>query len=997
MGVISFIQPTLLFLLLLLPISIIIALPRLRRFGRGKVTRTLYNPSSRSVSAISLFLRSAILTCIVLALAGMHTISRNNKLAVAFLIDASDSVGTTGREQAVQYVRDAMKAMRIDGNDQAAVVVFGSDAQIEQSLSMGRDLPALGSQVRSAGTNVESAIRLGLSLLPNDAARRLVLLSDGKQTAGDADAAARLVKATNARLDVVILPSVQGPDAAIDRVEAPQRASVGQVIPLRISVRSNTAQRAQLTVYAGPDIVAQESVNLLSGQNEFTIRANATRAGFSSFRVQLTPERDVTPQNNALAASVIVGGPPRILLVSPPPQAQQQFGGRSVLADETVNLKVALTAAGINFEETTPRAMPSEIQSLAAYQAIVLVNVPARDLSQRTMTSIQSYVRDIGGGLIAIGGPNSFGVGGYFKTPLEDTLPVESQVKDPKRFPSVAMVIVMDKSGSMGVKENGVEKMRIADEAAARVAEIANDDDELTVIAFDTQPVDVIGPFAGRDRAKYIPKILQIATGGGGIYVYESLLEAERILDNTSKLTKFVILLADGNDSEHQPNSRELARRMRQKGIVMTVVAIGDGSDIGFLKDMARIGEGRYHFTDRAANLPSIFTEEAAVAQRSYIVEEPFFPKLANSSAILNGIEQVPQLQGYIASNAKPSAQVLLKAKEDPLLTTWQYGLGRAVAFTSDATGRWGRSWVQWPDFPKFWAQTIRWTILDRSESAVQARVTQRGDQTMIVADLPTARANEEVKLNATVIDADGKTQLVPLAQTAPGRYEAEANLDQSGSYFVRVAPSEVNDSVGDATLAYVKPYSNEYSPANVNGEDLLKTWSALGGGELLASPAQAFELSAPAAASRTDLSPFLMMLATLLLPLDIGVRRVGTSLRKLFKRDEAARPTTALAGVGAASDRPLPRLMTAKARAESASNAAQGGAAPRAPDLSAANRARIQAQSAQPASSSLIENENAAVQKPAPQKPDAPKQPQSAATAAELLRRKRKQKEQNE
>jgi uncharacterized membrane protein len=985
MGVLSFTQPSILLLLVLIPLSILIALPRLR-LRRSKLTRPLYNPTSRSVSVTSFILRSVMLGCIVLALSGVQTVSRNSKLAVAFLIDASDSVGASGREQALAYVRDALSQMRIDGNDQAAVVVFGADAQIERTLSLSKDLAGISAQVRTAGTNVESAIRLGLSLLPNDAARRLVLLSDGKQTSGDADSAARLVKATNARLDVIALPSVQGPDAAIDRVEAPQKASVGQVIPLRISVRSNQAQRAQLTVFSGPDIVSQESVNVLAGQNEFTVRANATRAGFSSFRVQLTPERDVTPQNNSLAASVIVGGPPRILLVSQPPQAQQQFGGRAVAADETVNLKTALTAAGINFEETTPRAMPSEIQSLASYQSIVLANVPARELSLRTMQSLQSYVRDIGGGLVAIGGPNSFGVGGYFKTPLEDTLPIESQVKDPKRFPSVAMVIVMDKSGSMGVKENGIEKMRIADEAAARVAEIANDDDELTVMAFDTQPVDVIGPFPGRDRAKYIPKILQIATGGGGIYILESIIEAERILDNSNKLTKFVILLADGNDSEHQQGAREVARRMRQKGIIMSVVASGDGSDIGFLKDIARIGEGRYHFTDRAANLPTIFTEEAAVAQRSYIVEEPFFPKLANSGQILNGIEQMPQLLGYIASNAKPSAQVLLKAKEDPLLTTWQYGLGRAVAFTSDATGRWGRSWVQWQDFPKFWAQTIRWTILDRSESAVQARLTQRGDQTVIVADLPNARADEEIKLNATVIDADGKSQQVALAQTAPGRFEADANLDQSGSYFVRVAPSEANDTVGESTLAYVKPYSNEYSPANVNGDELLKTWAALGGGELLDSPRKAFELSAPAAASRTDLAPWLMLIATLILPFDIGIRRIGTSLRKLIRRnanDTAPQPTFASAG----SNKPLPRLMSVKARVEKAQPASQ----PRPQDLSAANRARIQSQSAQTSQTSgasVFGNEaTPALKKPAP----AAKAPQSAATAAELLRRKRK------
>ncbi len=324
---VSFAQPIFLLLLALIPVSIAIAWPRL--WKRRKTQEARQSPGRLNKRALaSLFIRCGLITSVVLALAGVQSVQFTNKLGVVFLIDASDSVGPTGVETATQFVRDALRTMRPSGDDQAAVVLFGSDAQIERAMSNARDIAQVGTQVRSAGTNIEAAIRLGLSLLPADAAKRIVLLSDGKQTVGDAESAARLVQATNARLDAVPLPSMQGPDAAIERIDAPQRASVGQVIPLQILVRSNQAMRAQLTVFAGPDIVAQESINLVTGQNEFSVRANATRAGFSAFRVQLTPETDVRPQNNVLSSSVIVGGPPRVLMVAVPPSASSSWRRR---------------------------------------------------------------------------------------------------------------------------------------------------------------------------------------------------------------------------------------------------------------------------------------------------------------------------------------------------------------------------------------------------------------------------------------------------------------------------------------------------------------------------------------------------------------------------------------------------------------------------------------------------------------------------------------------
>ena len=441
--------------------------------------------------------------------------------------------------------------------------------------------------------------------------------------------------------------------------------------------------------------------------------------------------------------------------------------------------------------------------------------------------------------------------------------------------------------------------MRLAAEAAARVAELVNDDDEVTVIGFDTEPIDLIGPFAGRDRAANLPKILKIAPGGGGIYVYESLLEAQRVAVASDKLSRFVILLADGSDSERQEGARDLVRKMNgEQNTTLTVVSIGDGSDVPFLKQLAIAGKGRFHLTDKAANLPTIFTEEAALAQRNYIVENPVLPKLGVDSPILSGIAAVPQILGYVASSAKPAAQVILKASDsDPLLAVWQYGLGRAVAYTSDATGRWGRQWVDWQQFPKFWAQVVRWTILERSAGGIQASVTPRGDQVVIGADVSETLDDGTLRLMATLIDAAGQSREITLAQTGPGRFEAETALDQPGAYFVRVRPvaPAAGAALAETTIAYIKPYSPEYAEG-ANGETALRDWADLGGGALLSEPRQAFDQTAPVAASRLDLFPWLLALAALTFPLDIALRRITISLRALFGRAALAAVTPSAA-----------------------------------------------------------------------------------------------------
>jgi uncharacterized membrane protein len=400
-----------------------------------------------------------------------------------------------------------------------------------------------------------------------------------------------------------------------------------------------------------------------------------------------------------------------------------------------------LEAAGLEVDRVTPTALPSDLAALSNYASVVLVNVNAKDLTERKMLALQSYVRDLGGGLVVVGGPESYGMGGYFQTPLEAALPVEMQIKDQERFPSVSIVIVIDRSGSMGMDEGGVTKIQLAGEAAVRVVELLNDFDEITVLPVDTQVTGAIGPLPAGERELAINQIRQMGAGGGGIYVRTGLEAAAEALAQSSSQVKHIIVLADGSDSEQKEGVPQLLDALTAEGVTVSMVSIGQGSDTPWLQQMAERGNGRFHLTDRAANLPQIFTQETTAIQRSYLIEERFFPNLVSGSPILAGITAVPPLYGYVGTSPKTTAQVILDTHQgDPLLAAWQYGLGRSVAWTSDATGRWGREWVQWSGYPAFWAQAVRWTIDQSRDSNVETNVALNGGTARLTVD---ARSND--------------------------------------------------------------------------------------------------------------------------------------------------------------------------------------------------------------------------------------------------------------
>jgi uncharacterized membrane protein len=867
----SFSAPLFLLLLLTLPLFAWLGWPA-RGLGRRR-------------EIVSLAVRLLIALLLTAGLAGLEVRQVADELSVVFLVDHSDSMAPAAQQAEEQMVRQALQQM--GPNDRAGVVVFGSEAFVERPLSSGKDLSSFNTKVTPLQTNLAEAIRLGLALLPADTARRLVILSDGQETTGDSLEAAQLARSGGAQIDVI--PFVQtgrAADAQVSAVEAPAHLRQGEQFSLHVTVDSTTSQTAGVRVLAGGAVAYDGTLGLHSGANAFDLPLTAGAPGFASYRVIISPQQDAVYQNDEMAAVTEIAGPPKVLLVKNPAPRDG--------ADESSALAGALAAAAIQVETVTPGGLPSELPALAEYGSVILVDVPAPDLSPRQMTALQTYVRDLGGGLVAVGGPSAFGVGGYYRTPLEETLPVEMQIKDQKRRAKLTIVFVIDKSGSMSETSGGVQKVELAKEAVIRSIDMLSPTDKVGVVAFDDTPSWVV-PITPLNNPDVIKSLVGTIRADGGTDILAAVKAVAGVLPSDDGNIRHVILLTDGGaDPSGIP---ELVTSMNKNyGITFSTVGVGQDA-APFLADLAKSGNGLYHFTADPSTIPTIFAEETTLATRAYIIENEFFPQATSSHPILQGISSVPSLLGYVGTSAKDAAQtILISDQKDPILAVWRYGLGKSVAWTSDATGRWAKNWVSWDQFARFWAQVVRYTLSEGSASGTRVSVDLAGSAaaTLSVDALSTDGAYlNGLALQANVVGPDGQTQATTLSQVAPGRYQGTFLPTAEGAYVIRVAghdptqPADAQPAVAQ-TAGWVLSYSPEYRQPASTGPDqpgsqlLLRLAAEAGGSALKSNPdgslayADLFkhDLQAPERGAR-PIWPWLLGLAALLLPLDIGVRRL--------------------------------------------------------------------------------------------------------------------------
>lgn len=888
----SFSTPLALVLLLLIPLVWYMGWPRLRyRHARDTA---------------SLALRTLIMLLLILAVAGTQIVRSADRLAVIFLMDVSDSIGQPAKDAELEYIRSALRAMSPD--DEAGVVLFGANALVERPLNNVHELPVPLSAPPTGNTDLEEAIRLALGMFPSDAARRIIILSDGRPTEGDTQSAAELASATGVEISYALFTPQAGPEVQVTNVTAPSAINAGQNFDLSFTVEAQQAGPATVTVLESGAIIHREEIELRQGTNNYTLPLQGAGSGFKDFQVQVDPQgTDGFYQNNQLSTFSRVVGPPRVLLM---------YGSD----DEITYLLPALQQSGLEVDTVTPEQLPVGLVPLAQYESIIMADVPATRLTPQRMETIQSFVRDLGGGLVVVGGPNAYGPGGYFQTPLEETLPLEMQVKDQKRLPQLTIAYVIDRSGSMGaVGPSGVDNLELAKAAIIRSIDFLQPSDRAGVVSFDSVGYWIAHLQDVRDRLALQRLVGSLQVGGGTDILAGMNLVADEIVSDPST-RKHIILLTDGG--ANPAGLVELTTRLyEEEGITTSVIAIGAGA-ASFLEDMATSGGGNYHPVEVVEQIPSIFSQETVLATRSYILEQTFVPTLSSTSPIMNGITSAPSLLGYVATTPKQTAEIILRGPEpyqDPLLAAWQYGLGRSVAFTSDATARWGANWVSWDDFVRFWDQAVRWTITEGTSGNIETQVVVEGEQAHLLVD---ARDNSGAFLNGlnlqfSVIDPQANSQLLQLRQVAPGRYEAVFTPENEGAYILHVSGTGEADGQTlqlDQTTGWVMSYSSEYNQSsNGDGAALLASLADLTGGRsLLDDPTASFQHNLAAQPASTPIWPWLALIAMLLLPIDIGVRRLiitRTDWQRLGRW--LTRSTTSVEGT---SER-ISTLMGAKAR----------------------------------------------------------------------------------
>jgi len=828
-------------------------------------------------AAVFLLLRTAAVLLLILGLAGFGLARLSDRLSLVFLLDQSRSISAEARQRALRVVETVRG--RLGRGDSAVLVRFGAAAETE-TLEPDVPVPEEGGDVEPGATNIGAALQDGLAQAVPGGALRILLLTDGNENRGSADAAAVVAKSMGARVFPLPLGGpLRGTEVSVEEVRAPERVRQAEAHEVTVMVQSRTAVSARVTLLRDAAPIATRVEELSPGENAVQFTGSFPERGLHTWDALVEAPGDGVPQNNHNRRFVEVSGPPQVLYVSKPGKGSPSFLS-------------ALSAQGIGVVSTTATALPGTMSGYLPYDALILDNVPGYGISTEKMETIAQYVRDAGGGLLMAGGDAAFGAGGYYKTPIERILPVDMDAKSQLQIPGMSLVLVVDKSGSMGAGvPSGETKLDVVKSAALAAIESLNPFDKAGVIAFDADWQWAVPLTSAGDTAK-IAADLATLTPGGGTIMYPALEEADRVLSASSSPLRHVILLTDGLSDT--ADFQKLLERMARHRITVSTVAVGEDADVDLLANIARWGRGRTYATSDPRDVPRIFLTDTTLASRGLLVERSFFPREVSAAEMIRGLSLggMPGLRGFVLTYMKTGAEQVLSAMYDaPLLAAWRYGLGRTAAFTSDFAGRWSAAFLAWDQFPRFAAQLVRWIERPADSNVLHPRIDVDGGTASVTVDAYDTLGAfvNGLDIRGILIRPSGARVEIGVLQTGPGMYRAEFPADEAGDYTLTLAAASGETTLAPLTIGTSIAYSEEYRMLGVNSE-LLDRLAAGTGGRVISSVDDEAGLAAllrrepGSAGAGNDAWKYFLLASLLLFFLDIAARRLAAP-RELLGR----------------------------------------------------------------------------------------------------------------
>ena len=737
---------------------------------------------------------------LILALCRPFGFSESSSLHLIFLVDVSQSVDLESANKATLEVQKSIDQLK--SNDSWSLFAFANGIRrFESSEELSRTIQSW--QDEGSDDSFRSQTRIADSLLtsrlsfPAGKVRRLVVFSDGMETGDRLAETIAQIKEENIDVHLNRIDSLQKPEAAVVSFKpSSTRAFIGEVVRFSVELSANQQLVGKLRMVHRGVAVQTQDVTISGGNPEwYYFDVDMITPGDSRWTVELVPDQDHFLINNQRTCTVTVRGRPRILILHENEK-------------EMRTLERALEEQDFFVDVRGKFGLPDSLQDLIAFDAILLADFPATSMNPRQMNLLKQYVQDFGGGLAMLGSENSFGLGGYHKTPVEEVLPLISRFEKEKEKPSLAMVLVIDKSGSM----DGVP-MALARQAAKAAVELLSARDQIGVIGFDGEPF-IVNEIESASLKDSIFANVDSLQAGGGTNMYPAMVVGKEMLEDATAKIKHMICLSDGHTQE--ADHETLVQAMIDSGITVSTVALGD-ADRHLMATIADIGRGRYYETNDPGNVPQIFTKETMQASKSAIKEDLFGSVQTTDHPALAGFQDadLPFTLGYVMTQQKPTAQVLLVTETgDPLLAVSRFGLGVGLAYTSDLTERWGGEWLGWSECGKFWGQVIRSMVRKSDSDGIQIfdqTVEDRWNLDIRFQDsqrIPQSLVDWELNQ----IDDSGRSTAIEVAEIGLGKYQASIPVGGNENLTLRLRDPATNKI---RVLHYDQAYPREYNLSN--------------------------------------------------------------------------------------------------------------------------------------------------------------------------------------
>jgi Mg-chelatase subunit ChlD len=788
------------------------------------------------------------------------------RTSAVFVLDRSGSIPLRAQRASFAVVNRMSAAMH--EGDLAGLVTFGGDAALDRRPSPARAIAQAADTIAESGTDIENAMNLARTSLPRDGGRHIVLVSDGNETSGDATREAALAVAEGIRVDVVGVDDTLSALLPVVRtVRAPDSVRVGE--PFQVTVDVSGPPNARVAVALISDGRARTTRDVAigpAGRGAAEWTDTRDEAGMYTYRAAMVAD----DFEDATAGTVVsVSGQPEVLYVS-----------------RSAAMAATLASGGFHLTRVVPESLPAFDAALARFDSVILDDVPASALTSAQSAALTRYVEQNGGGLLLLGSARSLEPGGYSESALASLLPVDLNPRSGRRAPSMAYVLVFDKSGSMSDRSSGVSKIELARESAMRVVKLMPATDSFGIIAFDATP-HVIAPLASQHREIEIASKLREIEAGGATAIGPALDLAGEWLRAAPAARRHVLLVSDGRTSAADADRMRAASRMR--GFELSVIAIGSDADRVLLETIAEQSGGRAYFPDDIRQLPKIVSRDASEASGGTIVNERFRMRAPGTHPVLGHLDPkaFPMLDGYVVAAAKVNADTILASHlDDPILAGWRFGLGRVAVFTADVGSRWSTGLRAWNGFAPLWTQTTRWLSRQATNDVftLHAVETDAGARLLVEAIRGDGRARALQDPRVTIRTPSGATQELFLQAREPGRFGLEVPMHDVGAYQLAVTARD-GDATADARLVHGFYWSGERERSTQGANRArLAQLAEMTGGQVLGPEDNPFDGPRPLAWHRVRSACALLALILFLLQMAVRADVTRAAIRRWWR-----------------------------------------------------------------------------------------------------------------